>query len=367
MKNLKQILNNIAFYTQANVSKPCCTAYEFWKKEESLHIKRLEDLYVEYADKTRPSDRKTFKIIYAGIIDDAFQDFIKNYCECQKSMNSVGALSPSGIGPSPGTSGPTPPSQSEYACSSGLNILTNTINPTDLNQLLNTFIIQTTGSLGYRVVQKFLESFMISVGYYIDSARGFADPNVIRTDNIKNFFDDNCRLKSANLDAYTEYMREAWITTAEQAVMRVAEKEWFYITTKTSDIESLTADCAPSTGDESVISLLGALGVGAASVTVVGYLGAIFKGNVKKCADKRQAAKKATTQLLALLGAGVGSFSATQVSEAEIVDRVEDIIIKDCEGRLPYSCGEGGFEGPDDGDESGEVDAPDGGGIGGIG
>ena len=101
-------------------------------------------------------------------------------------------------------------------------------------------------------------------------------------------------------------------------------------------------------------------------MTVVGYLSAIFKGNVKKCADKRQAAKKATTQLLALLGAGVGSFSATQVSEAEIVDRVEDIIIKDCEGRLPYSCGEGGFEGDDD--EGGEpVDPPSGGEVGGIG
>ena len=331
-------------------SDPCCAVLHFGSPN-NYRYQQIEALKNQVKNNSLP--RKEFQRKYTETIIALVSDLIYDYCDCN-DFNSVG----SGSSPSPCHKA----LQSKLSSTPSMTIW--------IDELENIFQQNKPSHVDI------LQSFNIAFSELADAATDVfqtdgatagwtIDP---RTNNLKDFLDDMCKIKDTEPIQYSFTSAEfTKAVAANQFFLRAIDKIYIDASLSVADIESLTANCPPSTGDESVISLLGALGAGAAGLTVVGYLGAILKGNVKKCANKRQAAQTATTKLLALLGAGVGSFSATQVSEAEIVDRVEDIIIKDCEGRLPYSCGEGGFEGPDDGDESGEVDAPDGGGIGGIG
>ena len=329
-------------------SDPCCAVLHFGSPN-NYRYQQIEALKNQVKNNSLP--RKEFQRKYTETIIALVSDFIHDYCACNYfSSTDTGSNS----------------SLCYDALQSKLSSTTSMI--TWIDELENLFQQNRPSHVSI------LQSFSIAFSEFIAAATdvflmhsatgGFTiDP---RTNNLKDFLEDMCKIEDTQPLQYAYTMADFTKAVMEsQAFMRAIDKIYIDASLSVADIESLTADCPPSTGDESVISLLGALGAGAASVTVVTALGAIFKGNVKKCADKRKAAQRATTQLLALLGAGVGSFSATQVSEAEIVDRVEDIIIKDCEGRLPYSCGEGGFEGDDD--EGGEpVDPPSGGEVGGL-
>ena len=85
MRDFKQILNNIAFYAQSEVMGSCCEASNFWRPT-NWHIRAIQDLYVDYADRNSPSDKVEFKrilyklIINADEIPNETVDFV-NYLE----------------------------------------------------------------------------------------------------------------------------------------------------------------------------------------------------------------------------------------------------------------------------------------------
>ena len=386
MKDFKKILNKIAAYSLTKASSaagPCCRAHFKFNSAFISDVYILYDATFIYVTQSYgPQVKKRFSQVYEEILADYVIKFLSNICYCKIPFDVVSTANPEVYGPDDYLNPPTlPENAAEIDCAKALGqwirgFDTFSANPNDIIAIND--VEDAVNITDPQILNNLRRNFVLAVRAFIESAKktvnsanypGAYPPSAVSlqsSNSFSSFVNGFCLLR--NLDRLAVFKIEENYRQDIKGfdpLKRSILDTFYQGLIKTSDTESLTANCPPSTGDESVIGLLGALGVGAAGVTAVGYLGAILKGNVKKCANKRQAAQIATTKLLALLGVGVGSFSATQVSEAEIVDRVEDIIIKDCEGRLPYDCG--GFEGGDDDESGGPVDPPGGGEVGGIG
>ena len=170
MRDFKQILNNIAFYAQSEVMGSCCEASNFWRPT-NWHIRAIQDLYVDYADRNSPSDKVEFKRIFTMLTNQALGSFMHNFCKCKHQIDSTSNFTEF-VGFEEfelADNRPTPlNSEKEKQCLKVLNsLLKNLSNPTQLKEaIFNITKIQN----GNRATVKFIENFAASIGYYIDSA-----------------------------------------------------------------------------------------------------------------------------------------------------------------------------------------------------
>ena len=364
MKQFTKILNNIAFYTQAYVSNPCCEALSSFKN--SQHIRNANDAMLSFLNSDQSAEKKAIAAQkYSQSIEGFLNDLIKNFCDC-KAKQPVRTQTYTGSYPSSyqETRGPRQPigvSTQEYNCFTELDKMLRT---GKVNAMMQNYLNFNTNPTTNT------KDFINAIASALESFKKFsAWPPYMRGLTFISFLNELCKFRK-NSPVQYEAIQTEWLI--QYAPMSVATSIIDMASIRAGDVDAPPvsgAMCLPVVDPETEASLnqygIGA-GVLAACVIGAGFFGGAV--GIRAFCRMNKAGKAAAIATCAAAAASQTGSAAVNANNPAVRSLINNYLDKLCEqdgeGGL-FECEESTQGGGDEGD--GPVDPPGGGEVGGIG
>ena len=363
MKQFTKILNNIAFYTQANVSNPCCEALSSFKN--SQHIRNANDAMLSFLNSDQSAEKKAIAAQkYSQSIEGFLNDLIKNFCDCEAKPGRTQTHTGSYPGSYQSIRGPRRPpgvSAQEYNCFMELDKMLRT---GKVNAMMQNYLNFNTNPTTNT------KDFINAIASALESFKQFsAWPSSMRGLTFISFLNQLCRFRKHSPVQY-EAMQTEWLI--KYAPMSVATSIIDMAAIRAGDVDAPLVSgemCLPVADPETEASL-NQYGVRSniltACVVGAGFFGTL--AGIRAFCRINKARKTAAIAACVATSASQTGSAAVNADDPVLKSIISNYLEKACvendEGGL-FQCEESTQGGGDGG--GGPVDPPGGGEVGEIG
>ena len=326
---------------------PCCEALNFADKDNSS-VQNIVNFFNESQKPNSPyRDKTNFKKRYLDLLVSVLDMFFTDYCECQNS-------------------------ETTSPCYTQLNDKLNA------HRTMNSWIMDNIrgSSEPMGVNERILRSLLSAFTAFFDTAFDINATDVnnqyddIRTDNLRNFLDDICKIHSGNMMQALHYGLILTGVNANNVVLMRSIEEVYNSVLEISEAPQVSGEICLPVVDPETEAGLNQYGISPGSLAAC-VIGAGFFGGavgIRAYCRMNKAGKAAAIATCAAAAASQTGSAAVNANDPAVRSIINDYLYKLCEqdgeGGL-FQCEESTQGGGDEG--GGPVDPPGGGEVGEIG